>query len=203
MAPDAIAALLHLEELAPMPWKNNGGRTRELCVFPPDSDLASFVWRVSIADVDADGAFSAFTGIDRTIALLDGPGFRMHMDGSDSGDAHDQHDLCEPFAPFRFAGEAAVAVTLHGGATRDFNLMVRRSDAGGELAIVTASGKLPADTVLLFAAQGSVTLTAADGASHRLDTGAAARFRDGCALPDIRCDAAAVAIAVRIWQRSS
>jgi len=200
MVPDAIAALLHLKELVPMPWKNKGGRTRELYVFPPDSDLTSFVWRASIADVDADGAFSVFPGIDRTIVLLDGPGLRMHMDAAGDQAAH---DLCAPFAPFRFAGEAAVAVTLHGGATRDFNLMVRRSDAAGELAIVTASGQLPSDTALLFVAQGSVALTDAVGASHCLEAGAAARFLDDCTLPDIQCDVATVAIAVRILRRPS
>jgi environmental stress-induced protein Ves len=196
--PRAAAALLRLEEVAPTPWKNGGGRTRELCVFPPDSDLASFAWRVSIAEVDADGAFSAFAGIDRTIVLLDGPGFRMHMEG-----AGDQagHDLSERFVPFAFAGEAAVTVALHGGATRDFNLMVRRSEADGRVAIVTASGRLPDDTVLLYVAQGGLELVDADGASLRLDAGMAVRLRAACASPEVRCDKETVAIAVRIVLR--
>ena len=198
MLSGAVAALLHLADVAPTPWKNGGGRTRELCVFPPDSDLASFAWRVSIAEVDADGAFSAFAGIDRTIVLLDGPGFRMHVEG-----AGDQagHDLRERFVPFAFAGEAAVSVALHGGATRDFNLMVRRSEADGQVALVTASGRLPADTVLLYVAQGGVELVDADGASLRLDAGTAARLRAACVPPELRCDKETVAIAVRIALR--
>jgi environmental stress-induced protein Ves len=198
MLSEAIAGVLQLDEVVPMPWKNKGGRTRELCVFPPASDLASFVWRASIADVDADGAFSAFDGIDRTIVLLDGPGFRMHVN---TAGTRTVHDLSEPFAPFRFTGEAAVAVALHGGATRDFNLMVRRSRAEGALAVLTASGPLPADTVLLHVAQGSVRLHSAEraeGAAERLAAGATVLFRDGSVLPQLQCERGAAVIAVRI-----
>ena len=34
-----------------MPWKNGGGETTEIAVFPPQADLSAFGWRVSMATV--------------------------------------------------------------------------------------------------------------------------------------------------------
>ncbi len=64
-----------------MPWKNGGGHTTEIAAFPAGAGLASFVWRVSIADVLQDGPFSPFPGIDRTLVLLEGEGMRLSGDG--------------------------------------------------------------------------------------------------------------------------
>jgi hypothetical protein len=47
-------------------------RTTEIAVYPAGATLDAFLWRVSIADVERDGPFSRFPGIDRTIVLLEG-----------------------------------------------------------------------------------------------------------------------------------
>ena len=60
-----------------MPWKNGGGHTTEIAAEPPGAGTASFVWRVSVADIAQDGPFSAFPGIDRTLVLLSGRGMRL------------------------------------------------------------------------------------------------------------------------------
>jgi len=36
-----------------MPWKNGGGETVEVAVFPPEAGLGDFAWRVSMASVAA------------------------------------------------------------------------------------------------------------------------------------------------------
>ncbi|MGP4884984.1 HutD family protein, partial [Klebsiella pneumoniae] len=47
-----------LSTLPVTPWKNGGGETREIiCVPAPD---APFLWRASIATLQADGPFSPF-----------------------------------------------------------------------------------------------------------------------------------------------
>lgn len=47
-----------LSTLPVTPWKNGGGETREIiCVSAPD---APFLWRASIATLQADGPFSPF-----------------------------------------------------------------------------------------------------------------------------------------------
>jgi environmental stress-induced protein Ves len=93
-----------------------------------------------------------FPGFDRHIALLDGAGFTMTLD--DGG----THALTTPFKPFAFAGERKVAVTLADGPTRDFNLMVRRAKARGEVVTLRESGthRLDPDIVLVYAARGDI-----------------------------------------------
>ncbi|WP_422648130.1 Histidine utilization protein HutD [Cupriavidus sp. H18C1] len=110
-----------LDALTPMPWKNGGGTTREIAAWPPAAGIDAFDWRLSIADIAADGPFSAFPGIDRQIVLLDGDGVRLH-----ARDGSFDHRLVAVGEPFAFAGEATVDATLLGGPTRDFNVMTRR-----------------------------------------------------------------------------
>jgi environmental stress-induced protein Ves len=103
----------------PVRWKNNGGWTRELLAWPQAGD---WTLRISVADIEADGPFSSFPGIARFFAVLSGDGVRLDVDGSEQ--------LLDTHSPlFAFAGEAATGCRLLGGATRDFNLMLRREHA--------------------------------------------------------------------------
>jgi uncharacterized protein len=113
----------------PMPWKNGGGRTTELAAAPPGSTLDDFSWRVSIADVERDGPFSPFPGVDRTIVLLRG-------DGMELAHAHGSITLAVPYEPWAFSGDEPVECRLVGGAVRDFNLMTRRRTARGAVTVV-------------------------------------------------------------------
>jgi len=155
-------SLLRFDDLAPVPWKNGMGITREIAVVPAGASVDAFTWRASIADVDTASPFSSFPGVDRTIVLLDGDGFTMTLDGVR------QHALTERFVPFAFAGEASVDVDLAGGATRDFNLMVRRGRASARVTTMdlTAPLTLPSDAVLAHLARGSASV---DG--HAMRTG--------------------------------
>jgi environmental stress-induced protein Ves len=179
--------IIRLQDCPPQPWKNGLGRTREIAVYPPTADSEHFVWRVSVAEVDSAAPFSRFPGIDRQIALLDGAGFTMTLDGSQV------HALTTPFAPFAFAGEARVDVALAGGPTRDFNLMVRRARARGRIDVWRNAGPQPinATTVLVYCACG--TIDSADGSLH---PGDAWRPSPGIATLTLHPDT--VALVVRI-----
>ncbi|HDR9036019.1 TPA: HutD family protein [Burkholderia vietnamiensis] len=154
--------------LVASPWKNGGGVTREIAAYPPGAALDAFAWRVSVADVGAGGPFSRFDGVDRTLVLLSGAGMTL----AEAGGA--RHVLDTPLARADFAGEAAIDATLHAGATRDFNLMTRRSAARATLAVWRAGTHRvePADTVLLFCAAGAldVAIGGARYALQELDT---------------------------------
>lgn len=104
-------------EFKAMPWKNGLGVTREVTL---GGDPAAFDWRVSIATVGASGPFSAFPGIDRTIAVLRGQGMLLDVDG-------EKHELLATGEPFSFAGEAKVHADCIGGETTDLNIMTRRA----------------------------------------------------------------------------
>ena len=106
-------------------WKNGGGSTRTVAVSPAGSGFDDFVWRVSIAEVEQSGGFSLFPGVDRTILLLDGAG--MVLERSDGV----AHQLGTPFEPYAFRGEDVIEARLVDGASRDFNVMVRRGCARG------------------------------------------------------------------------
>lgn len=142
--------ILRAEALLPVPWRNGQGITREIAVMPPGAGPDDFLWRVSLADVVGAAPFSRFPGVDRVIALIDGAGFRMTLDGTQI------HDLTTPCAPFAFPGEAEVAVALAGGPTRDFNLMLRRGRATGSVEVWREPGihSPPADLTLLHLVQG-------------------------------------------------
>ncbi len=107
--------ILRAADYPAMPWKNGAGTTREI-VRDAGDGLEGFGWRVSIADVGAPGPFSAFTGYQRVISVLQGEGMRLSVDGIDSRDLR-------ALDAFAFDGASAVDCTLLGGAIRDFNLI--------------------------------------------------------------------------------
>lgn len=166
--------IIRLQDCPPRPWKNGLGRTREIAIQPSADGGADFLWRVSVAEVDSAAPFSAFPGVDRTIVLLDGAGFTLSLDG------RHEHALTTPFEPFHFPGEAGVTVALAGGPTRDFNLMVRRAYARGELQVWHGPATRMTDTatVLVFCARGMI-----DTAEGRLFAGDAWRPAAPAAMP--------------------
>ena len=100
-------------------WRNGGGWTREIHAETP-AGSGDWDWRLSIAEITADGPFSTFPGVDREIVLLSGEGVRLHFDGGDAV------ELRPPHGRHRFAGEAAVHGELIDGPTHDFKLIWRR-----------------------------------------------------------------------------
>ena len=116
---DAPARLLPAAGRAALPWKNGGGLTREVAVHPPASDLSSFDWRVSIAEVRHEGAFSVFSGVDRCMAVLAG---RLILTVHNEPAVH----LTPDSEPRAFAGDVPVFARPSGGTVLDLNVMTRR-----------------------------------------------------------------------------
>jgi environmental stress-induced protein Ves len=143
--------LLKPADYVRMPWKNGGGHTIQIANHPEGARVGAFDWRVSVADVATDGPFSPFPGVDRTIVLLAGAGMRLH------GGGH-AVELRAPFEPYAFGGDDAIVCTLVGGAVRDFNLMVRRDRARGDVTVVREAGAriLPARWRICYAASGAL-----------------------------------------------
>ena len=133
-----------------VPWKNGGGHTLEIASEPPGAGTTAFAWRVSVADIERDGPFSAFPGVDRTLVLIEGNGMRL-ASGSDS------LDVRAAYEPVRFPGESAPDCALVDGPTRDFNLMVRRGTVRGDVVVVreAACDVEPARTRICYAAAGA------------------------------------------------
>ncbi|MEM5448710.1 HutD family protein [Paraburkholderia guartelaensis] len=166
----ARLTLLRGAALVASPWKNGGGVTREIAVAHvasrADASLDAFAWRVSVADVAQAGPFSRFEGVDRTLVLLDGAGMLLDEAGR-------THVLTQPLDVAHFAGEAAIDARLVNGATRDFNLMVRRDAARGTLEVWRANERrsMHAQTVLLYCAQGGQDVRVDNERHVRLEAG--------------------------------
>lgn len=156
-----------------MPWKNGGGSTTEIAVYPPpransDTHIAdSFLWRISCAQVTQAGPFSAFPGYTRYLALLDGDGLRLHFAGEGAPDAPVTLSPAERFQPVRFPGDCETRCDLLGGPVRDLNVMLRstgRVTASAEPRAVrvptvrSVASYLQGDTAIIIGLKGSVQI---------------------------------------------
>jgi hypothetical protein len=132
-------SFIPLAGVAPQPWRNGGGITRELLAWPTREHWQV---RISVAEVHADGPFSLFGGVERWFAVLEGEGVALGRPGH-------LHRLTPASDPFQFDGGEPVNCELLGGATRDFNLMAvpgkaRLRRVRGSLQVVTNEAALVA-----------------------------------------------------------
>jgi len=112
-----------------VPWKNGRGFTEELALWPLEASFerADYLWRISIAAVDAPGPFSPFPGFERVLTVTEGEGLRL------------AHGSAAPAArvrrlePYRFSGDWPTTAELVRGPVRDFNVIARRSESGAGL----------------------------------------------------------------------
>ncbi|GGK11629.1 HutD/Ves family protein [Luteimonas terricola] len=112
----AFARHLPANEYRRLRWRNGLGWTREIHA----ASLAGgdgWDWRLSIAEIEADGPYSAFPGVEREQVLLSGEGLAL-----DFGDGHERM-LAPPHGRQRFGGDAAVQARLPAGRVEVFNLM--------------------------------------------------------------------------------
>ena len=117
------------------PWANGGGITTELAAGP---DRESWRWRISVAQVDRAGEFSALPNVQRYIAPLDVP-LRLHFrDGRDI--------TLNRLQVLGFDGDPPPRCELPDGPGRDINLMLRDGARGTLVARpLTGSMLLPCD----------------------------------------------------------
>ena len=152
--------LLRARDHRRMAWKNGGGETAEIAV---GSDGAGWAWRVSLARIAAAGPFSAFPGIDRSLAPVAGGPLRLRV-----GD-RPALDLVAGQPPHGFSGDEPAEVLLLGEPATVLNVMTRREhlrhrlgrhelDPGDEL-----GGDDP--TTLLLCHAGRVRVATAGGAA--------------------------------------
>jgi environmental stress-induced protein Ves len=165
-------------------WRNGGGVTREVAVWPAGAGMDAFEWRVSMAEVGVAGPFSVFAGVDRVLTVVSGV-LALRFGARDMV-------LDAGSAPFGFAGDVACDGAPVGGPVVDLNVMTRRGVFAAGVARVdgafTAAG---APSVLVALRAGALR---GDGVACGLAAHDAAVIQGGGALV---FDAPAVLIAVR------
>ena len=104
-----MPTVVRSDEVAPQPWANGGGTTRELLRADDGA------WRISLADIDAEGPFSTFPGLHRLLTVVDGPVLGLEVDG--------ESHVVEPHRPCAFSGDAAVVASVPEGPVRVLNVI--------------------------------------------------------------------------------
>jgi environmental stress-induced protein Ves len=154
------AEILRAADRPATSWRNGGGITHEVARGPAGPEGGDFDWRISIAEVGAPGPFSAYQGVRRTIALIDGAALTLIIDG-------ERHEL-GLYQPLTFDGASVTSCELPAGPTRDLNVMTTlgQADAAIEIRRLTSAEPSPvdsADPLVLIALAGSLTVTAGSG----------------------------------------
>lgn len=159
-----MSTLIPFAGLSPVPWKNAGGSTTEIAVFPPDAGFEAFDWRVSLATVSVDGPFSCFPGVERTLVLVDGHGMTLDIDGEPL-----LLSKADPVAAFD--GDTRVMAKLNRGPSTDFNVMTRTDRCWHRFGRRVLDGPSTfvarADVTLLFLAEGEALELRSD--DHRVN----------------------------------
>ncbi|HET7269062.1 MAG TPA: HutD family protein [Oleiagrimonas sp.] len=132
-------------------WANGDGRTRELAAGP---DREHWRWRISIADVERDAAFSVLPGVHRQLAPLDGA-IDLHFDDNDRLSAQRLEVL-------HFDGARECRCHLPDGPGRAINLMLREHTEGALML------RPLLDSMILLPSQGHVWFIVVVAGSCRL-----------------------------------
>lgn len=159
-----------------MPWRNGRGFTLEIAREPAAGE--DFAWRLSLADIDRDSAFSAYPGYRRALVLVAGSSLQLRFRG------HGNCLLDPAKRGTRFEGEWETRCAVPEGRCTDLSLIVHRGAIGRSTAVVRPPRvlhlKSAARLVLpgnlhgaLFVLEGSVAVTESIHARAR-----AARSRD-------------------------
>lgn len=118
----------------PEPWRNGGGTTRTLWTEPGTG--GDFAWRVSLADIAANGPFSVFPGVDRELLGVSGAQVTLLI--------ADRTVRVRPRQPVAFDGGSSVAVRRgfgsRGRPSRVLNMMTARAECAGGIGVVSARG---------------------------------------------------------------
>ena len=122
-----------------MPWANGRGTSFEIASDRNESE--EWTWRLAMAPVNEDGAFSRIECVNRFLAVVQGNGMLLSVDRKKL--------QCQPMQVVRFRGDAITDAVLTDGPITDINLMIRRKEADGEMAIVSDPGLLNGASIVV------------------------------------------------------
>jgi environmental stress-induced protein Ves len=150
-----VITFLRASDRVAMPWKNGGGVTREVAIWPPGSGFDDFEWRVSIAEVREAGPFSRFDNIDRTLMILEG---RMALSVGQQ-----TVELSPVSAPFAFSGDADCSGRPIGRPVTDLNVMTRRGRCAARVTPVANQTHHTAANISLLVARNETMVRTSEG----------------------------------------
>jgi len=150
------------EQFKKTPWKNGKGETTELAI-SEGGTLDDFDWRISMATVVEDGAFSYFTGYLRNLILIAGNGMDLQ---------HDQlrvDRLDRPLSLATFDGGCDTEATLTSGPIIDINVITKASKYDVSVATYTNRQSVTLNTCtrcFIYCLDDAAILTLQDNCVH-------------------------------------
>lgn len=150
-----FGALLPFDSYQQMKWKNGGGRTSQIAIYPPDADFPkSFLWRLSSAEISSDGPFSIFENYDRFLTLVSGEALKLSFKDASYSLALEKGRV------LRFSGAEMLSGEVPHGPVRDLNLIFEREKVQARFHIIDLGEEprlfqLKSRTLFLFSLSGS------------------------------------------------
>jgi len=189
--------IIRAHDLTRTRWKNGGGETMEIAVYPVDAKLEDFEWRVSMALVSSGGPFSHFPQIDRTLTVLEGGPLTLSINNER------EITLTSTSAPSSFPGDGSISARLEGDEVTDLNVMTRRGIFGHRVTPVVIDRGVKVIEVhapfFILVRSGAIRVTGA-GKSERLEQYDSAFFDEaGMIKVEIQSDTASHLLAIDIF----
>ena len=142
------AILIPFTSLSESRWRNGAGRKADIASGPD--------WLVGFAWLDADAPFSDYRGHDRTITLVEGPGFTL-----DFGRSHPALVARQRYVPFAFDGGWSARCRVPSGPCLVLNAMTARAAWTHRVTVASAASTMdaaPGGVAFLVVLAGSVTI---------------------------------------------
>lgn len=164
-----------LDQLPAEPWRNGVGVTRTLASGNA-IDGAPWSWRVSVATIERDGAFSCFAGVDRTSMLIGGEQLALNDSAGHTVVRMGLHEAgCYP-------GEVQLQARVQGAPLQCLNVMVQRQCAVAKVTAVSHPETPESECVVLVLRGGYCALVQGGLASTVLYPGQGLHVPAGAGL---------------------
>jgi environmental stress-induced protein Ves len=140
--------LIPFASLSESRWRNGAGRKADIATGPD--------WLVGFAWLEADAPFSDYRGHDRTITLVDGPGFTL-----DFGRSHPALVARQRYVPFSFDGGWPARCRVPSGSSLVLNTMTARAAWKHQVILASTTSTMevsPGGLSFLVVLEGRVTI---------------------------------------------
>ena len=142
------ATLIPFASLSESRWRNGAGRKADIAAGPN--------WLVGFAWLDGDAPFSDYRGHDRTITLVEGPGFTL-----DFGPSHPALVARQRYVPFAFDGGWTARCRVPSGSCLVLNAMTARATWKHRVTLAPPASSMdtvPGGVAFLVVLAGSLTI---------------------------------------------
>ncbi len=153
--PKKYVQLIPASSLLETPWKNGGGSSRQIAIYPEKSSLenSDFNWRLSTAEVKGSGVFSMFQDFERLLTIVKGEELVLEF--------ADLRKSLKPGVVVKFHGEEEISVYLPKGPVTDLGLIYDPDQSITKMTVIDLNSKprsfsLTAPKVFFFCVEGDV-----------------------------------------------